>query len=169
MTWLRGLPEADTDWDRLAALWPEAFDSLAGLLGAAAEEVDPVLLELCRLRTAALLGYTYEASRRSDRAREAGLTDEKVAELPSWPTSPRFTGAERACIAFAEQFVIDANGVTEGQVSEVSRHLGPKGCYAFVQALSALETFLRACLALGIESAPDVDDLARAGAPPGSS
>jgi hypothetical protein len=169
MTWLRGLPEGDSDWDRLAALCPEAFDSLAGLLGAAADEVDPVLFELCRLRTATLLGYTYEASRRSDRAREAGLTDEKVAELPSWPTSPQFTATERACIAFAEQFVIDANGVSEGQVSEISGYLGPKGCYVFVQALSALETFLRACLTLGIESAPPVDDLARTGARPSSS
>jgi Carboxymuconolactone decarboxylase family len=168
MTWLQGLPAGETDWDRLAAACPEAFAALAGLLGAAAEEVDPVVLELCRLRIATLLGYTYEATRRSDRAREAGFTEDKAAALPSWPTSPQFTEAERACIAFAEQFVIDANGVSEDQVSEVSRHLGPKGCYGFVQALSALETFLRACLTLGIGSAPAPDDLAGVGAHPGN-
>jgi hypothetical protein len=37
----------------------------------------------------------------------------------------------------------------------------PSGCYAFVQALSVVETFQRACLTLGIESVPDVDDLTR--------
>jgi alkylhydroperoxidase family enzyme len=84
-----------------------------------------------------------------------------AAELPRWPTSPRFDAGERACLALAEQFVIDANGVTDEQVADVTAHLGPRGCYAFVQALSVVETFQRACLTLGIESVPDVDDITR--------
>lgn len=166
MTWSltpgvdRAPPAGDTDWDRLASVCPEAFDALAGLIGAAWEEVDPVLVELCRLRIATLLGYTAELERRSDRARAAGLTDAKIAALPSWPAAPGFSAAERSCLAVAEQFVIDANGVTEGQVAELCEHLGAAGCYAFVQAVSALETFQRACLTLGVHSAPAVDDLA---------
>ena len=58
-----------------------------------------------------------------------------------------------------EQFVIDANGVTEAQVADVTEHLGAKGCYAFVEAVSVLETFQRACLTLGIDDAPGVDEL----------
>ncbi len=160
MTWLEGLPTGETDWDRVAQLCPEAFDAMSGLVGAAYEEVDPCLLELCRLRIATLLGYTSELMRRSDRAHASGLTDEKVADLPSWPTSPRFTAADRACLSVTEQFVIDANGVTETHISDVTDHLGPEGCYAFMHALSVLETFQRACLVLGIESAPSVDELA---------
>jgi alkylhydroperoxidase family enzyme len=153
--WLQDVPTGDTDWDRLTALWPEATGALAGLVAAAWEENDPVLLELCRLRMATLLGSQLELSRRTERAVAAGLTDAKIANLPAWPSSPQFSERERAALALAEQFVVDANGVTEGHVAAVAGYLGPEGSFAFVQGLSALETFQRACLTLGIDTAPD--------------
>jgi len=162
-TWLQGLPEGETDWDRLAARWPEAADALAGLGTAPWEETDPMLLELCRLRMATLLRSPGELARRNDRARAAGLTEDRIAELPSWPTSSHFTARERACLSVAEQFVIDANGVTEAQIADVTHHLGAVGCYAFVQALSTLETFQRACLTLGVDPPPAFDRVEVAG------
>lgn len=154
MTWLPGLPEADTDWDRLAALSPDAVAAVSAVVAAAWEENDPVLLELARLRTATLLGCSAELARRNPRARAAGLSEAKVADLAAWPTSPRFTARERACLSLTEQFVIDANGVTDTQVADVTEHLGAAGCYAFVEAVSVLETFQRACLTLGIQEVP---------------
>jgi len=164
MTGLGAAGGDGTDWDRFASSYPEPFGALSGLVAAAWAEGDPVLLELARLRTATLLRYDAERGRRSARARAAGLTEAKVAELPAWPTSPLFTPRERACLALAEQFVIDAAGVTDSLVVGVTDHLGAEGCYAFVQALSVLETFQRACLTLGIDSAPEVDELVAAGA-----
>jgi alkylhydroperoxidase family enzyme len=158
-TWFDSLPAGDTDWGRFAASWPVPFGALAAVVGRAWDATDPVLLELCRLRMATMLGASAELERRSGRARAAGLDETKIAELPAWPTSARYAADERACLAFAEQFVIDANGVTDEQVAELTRHLGPEGTYAFVQALSAIETFQRACLTLGIATMPDVDQL----------
>jgi alkylhydroperoxidase family enzyme len=158
-TWLDGLPAGDTDWDRFASAWPTPFGALAEVVKQAWDATDPVLLELCRLRMATLLAAPAELARRTGRARAAGLTEAKIAELPSWPTSPTFSASERACLALTEQFVIDANGVSDEQVAEVTSHLGPEGTYRFVQALSAVETFQRACLTLGIETMPDVDRL----------
>ena len=123
-------------------------------MAAAWESTDPALLELARLRIATLLGNHAEVTRRTAVAREAGSTEEKIAALAAWPTSPRFDARERACLSFTEQFVIDANGVTDQQVADVTEHLGAEGCYAFVQAVSVLETFQRACLTLGIEEVP---------------
>ncbi len=155
------MPEGDTDWDRLASLCPEAFDALAGVVRSAWEETDPVLLELARLRIATLLGNPEELDRRTAVAADAGLPEAKVAELTAWPTSPRFSDRERACLALTEQFVMDANGVTDAQVAAVTEHLGGPGCYAFVQAVSVLETFQRACLTLGIRTAPGADEFLR--------
>jgi alkylhydroperoxidase family enzyme len=169
VTWLAGLPDGDTDWDRLAALCPEAFDALAGLVAAAWDETDPVLLELARLRIATLLDNRGELARHSQRARAAGLRDEQVAALAAWPSSPLFTARERACLGLVEQFVVDANGVTDGDVAAVTEHLGAEGCYAFVQAVSVLETFQRACLTLGIEHAPGIDEIAAASSRPAPS
>ena len=159
-TWLPGLPPGDTDWDRFADRWPEASGALSDLVVAAWDEVDPVLLELCRLRMAAILGFAAEQARRTERARAAGLDEARVADLAAWPTSPRFGAVERACLALAEQFVVDANGVTDEHVADVEEHLGAAGCYAFVQAVSVVETFQRACLTLGLRTIPDVDSMA---------
>ncbi len=49
---------------------------------------------------------------------------------------------------------MDANGVTDAQVADVTEHLGAQGRYAFVEAVSVLETFQRACLTLGIQEVP---------------
>jgi alkylhydroperoxidase family enzyme len=159
--WLDPLPAADTDFDRFAASWPDAFRALSDVVAAAWDETDPVLLELCRLRMATLLGFPAEQARRTARARAAGLEEPKLAELAAWPTSPRFDARERACLTLAEQFVIDANAVTDAHVADVTNHLGSEGCYAFVQALSVVETFQRACLTLGIDTVPDVDQLVK--------
>jgi alkylhydroperoxidase family enzyme len=159
ITWLGDLPAADTDWDRAAAAWPVPFAALAEVVRQAWRATDPVLLELARLRMATLLDAPDELARRTARARAAGLDEAKIAELPSWPTSARFDARERACLALAEQFVIDANGVTDEHVADVTRHLGAEGTYAFVQALSAIEGFQRTCLTLGLATVPDVDEL----------
>jgi alkylhydroperoxidase family enzyme len=159
VTWLDGLPEGETDWDRLASAFPEAFYAVARLVGAAWQDNDLALLELARLRIATLLRNEAELTRLSARATEAGLTEAKVAQLAAWPSSPLFSAKERACLALTEQFVIDANGVTEAQVADVTEHLGGAGCYAFVQGLSTMEAFQRACLVLGIQTAPGVDDM----------
>lgn len=161
MTWLPGLPDGETDWDRLSVLCPEAVDALSGVVAAAWQGADPALLELARLRIAALLGNTVELAERSIRAREAGVTEEQVAELPAWSTSSLFTARERACLSLTEQFATDANDVSDAQVADVTEHLGADGCYAFVEAVSVLETFQRACLTLGVESGPGVDEIAR--------
>jgi alkylhydroperoxidase family enzyme len=145
-----------SDWGSVATLDPDAFAALSGLVAAAWDDTDPVLLELSRLRIATLLRHTEELDHRSPIAREAGLTEAKVTELSAWPTSTLFTAPERACLSFVEQFVMDANGVTDDQVAEVVSHVGAAGCYAFVQAVSVLETFQRACLTLGIHSVPSV-------------
>jgi alkylhydroperoxidase family enzyme len=158
-TWLGQLAPGDTDWEQFAASWPVPSDALARAVVAAWDTTDPVVLELCRIRMATMLDFPAEQARRTGRARAAGLDEATLAELPRWPTSPRFGARERACLAFAEQFVIDANGVTDELVADVTEHLGAEGCYSFVQALSMIETFLRACLTLGIETLPDVDAL----------
>lgn len=150
MTWL-DVPPGATDWDRLSDLFPAPFAALAEMVEAAWDGTDAELLELARLRIAALLGNTAELARPAPRVRLA----DKEADLARWPTSPLFTPKERACLALVEQFVLDANGVTDRDVEAVTEHLGAEGCYAFVAAVSVLETYQRGCLTLGIASLPD--------------
>jgi alkylhydroperoxidase family enzyme len=84
--------------------------------------VDPVTLELCRLRMATLIGSADDMAMREPRAVAAGLAEETVEDLPGWPTSDRFTEAQRCALGFAEQYVIDAHGFTDDDMALMHEH-----------------------------------------------
>ena len=155
MSWLRGPGGADLDWDGVTGLFPAAADSVSRLHRVIWEQGDPVLLELCRLRIATLLEFEAGLRVRNARAERAGLGQEKIESLNLWPTSPLFSERERACLALAEQMLMDAAGMTDEIVDEVLEHLPPPECYALVQAVNAMETLQRGCLVLGIETSPE--------------
>ena len=92
-----------------SGLRPAAYDRFRELYGGLWDPtvIDPRILELCRLRIATILGCDAERAIRFGDGVEAGVTEADVAELPRWPTSPSFTATERACIGFAEQYVMD--------------------------------------------------------------
>ena len=161
-TWLPDLPPGDTDWERVSALFPAAFAAVADLQRAVWDSFDPVVLELCRLRIATLLRFGPGLGLRSERARAAGLDETKIAALASWPTSASFTDAERSCLALAEQFVMDANGVSDELVDAVLEHWSPADCHTLANAISAFETFQRGCLTLGMGASPEAAWLAPA-------
>jgi alkylhydroperoxidase family enzyme len=140
MTWLRQPGGRGLDWDGVTAMFPRAADSVTRLHRVIWERGDPALLELCRLRIAALLEFEAGLRIRSEKARAAGLTQDKIESLNLWPTSPLFSERERACLALAEQLLMDASGMTDEIVDDVLEHLPPSECYALVQAVSAMET-----------------------------
>ena len=126
---------------------PEVAQSLERLHEAAWSVVDPVLLELCRLRIAKLLGCEVEQGLRTEAAVAAGLGEATVDDLPAWPTSERFGRRERACLAFCEQFVIDVSGMSDELAFAVSDELGPQAFRDFVSALLVIEQRQRLRLA----------------------
>jgi alkylhydroperoxidase family enzyme len=126
---------------------PDIADRLDDLHCAAWEVVDPVLLELCRLRMAQLLGCEPEQDARTPEARAAGLDEATVADLRAWPTSSRFGARERACLAFCEQFIIDVANLSDELARALSDELGPNAFVDFVNALLVVEQRQRLRLA----------------------
>ena len=150
--WLPAVATGATAFDRVLGLRPDlcadyhAFAALFwddGLVG-------PVVLELCRLRIAQLLGCEGELRLRHEPARAAGLDEAKIARLDRWPTAPEFTAVERACLAYAEQFVLDAHAISDAQAAEVASHLTPAGLVALTEALALFEGFARFRTVMGV-------------------
>jgi alkylhydroperoxidase family enzyme len=142
-SWLASAP--DDSLEGLLTLRPdlaEAYEAFAGRLWRD-RLVDPVVLELCRLRVAQLLGDEPELRRRTPEAVAAGLDEAAVAELSSWPTSPRFAPAPRVALGLAEQFVVDPHGVSDDQMAEVRAHVGDAGVVALTTALGLFDGFAR--------------------------
>ena len=122
--------------------------------------VDPVLLELCRLRIATILGCESELQVRHQSARDAGLDESKIAALDAWSGDARFGELERAALAFAEMFVRDPHAITDADTRAVARELGDAGMVAFVEALALFDGFSRFRVMLGVapegDAAPEI-------------
>lgn len=110
--------------------------------------VPPVLLELARLRVAALLHDEAGWASRTSAAVAAGLDEELVDALPAWPTHPRFGPTERVALAVAEQFVMDSHGVTDAQIAALRDALGDQCTVGFLIALALFDGFSRASTVL---------------------
>jgi alkylhydroperoxidase family enzyme len=93
----------------------------------------------------------FPLSSRRPEALAAGLDEAKVALLDRWWRSSTFTETECACLRFAEQFVLDAKGMSDEQARPVIDALGEKGTIALVEALAIFDGFGRFCRMLEIE------------------
>ena len=113
--------------------------------------VDPVILELCRLRIAQIHGCEAELRLRYQPALDAGLSEEKLAALQDASHSSAYSEAERACVAFAELFTIDPHAIDDEDAARVVAALGDAGTVALVEALALFDGFVRFRLVLGVE------------------
>ncbi|MEU0537560.1 carboxymuconolactone decarboxylase family protein [Amycolatopsis tolypomycina] len=59
-------------------------------------------IHLVQLRIGQLVGSTYHTVRQAELLRRSGATEEQVATVASWPTSPYFDEAERVALELAE-------------------------------------------------------------------
>jgi alkylhydroperoxidase family enzyme len=158
VSWLPARAPADDPLDAVFGLCPELHDAWRDFEGLFWTRglVDPVLLELCRLRLAALARAAHPLARRREEARAAGLDEARIAALADWRASDAFDARERACLAFAEQFAADAEAISDAEAAAVRDALGDAGFVAFVEALALFDGGARFCAALGVAPAPPV-------------
>ncbi len=127
MTWHPELaPDSPgaTGFDRVFGLRPDLYGPFREFYAVFWRDrlVDPVVLELCRLRVGQLLGCESELAVRYAPEGVAPVTEEQVGALSQWPTSDRFDAPQRAALAFAEQFVIDPKGIRGPVRDELRAH-----------------------------------------------
>jgi len=135
-TWLSVEDGADL-WE----LIPDAFGHLRVLYAGLSDAgVDPVTLELCRLRIATLIGGAADLVARDPRA---DLDERLVDALPSWPTSPMFSDAQRAALGFAEQYTLDAHGVTDEQAARMHDFFSAAQLTTLTMAIAVVDALAR--------------------------
>ena len=145
MTWLPETASGAMPIERAFGLRPELFAACRDFATIFWEQriLDPTLLELCRLRVGQMLGAEVPALSDAMRDARAALPPAKVAELAGWWRSDAFSETERACLRFAEQFVLDPAGIGDGDAAAVVAALGEPGTVAFVEVLAILDGFSR--------------------------
>jgi hypothetical protein len=140
MTWLATAVPLRTLGDALA-LRPELLASWRALEGALASEpsLDGALRARCRARVAALFGAA------------------RVAAPPAMPASEAASPARSAddvVLEFVEQFVLDAQGVSDALVGRLRTVLSPRGVVALAQTVAVWEAEQR--LARCLEVSPEL-------------
>jgi alkylhydroperoxidase family enzyme len=113
------------------------------------EVVGPLLLEFCRLRIAQLLGCEVALAHRTPEAVAAGLDENLVHALARWPSDARFSDQTRTCLGYAEQLLMDAQGVSDEDSDRVIEAVGQGGFLVLTYACGLFETTQRARLTIG--------------------
>jgi alkylhydroperoxidase family enzyme len=128
----------------LLALLPAGYDELRTLYAGLWDGgVDPVTLELCRLRMSAIIRAAPDRGPRDPRAVAAGLDDELVSALPDWPTSELFSAERRAALGFAEQYVLDPHGFTDDDAAAMHEHFTPEQLATLTTAVATFDALAR--------------------------
>jgi alkylhydroperoxidase family enzyme len=118
-----------------AALWNQSL-------------VSPIVLEICRLRIAEMLGCQAALDHRTREAVQAGLDENLGGSLANWPTDTGYDGRIRACLEYAEQLLVDAQGVSDELARLIIDELGEGGFLVLTYACGLFETTQRARLVL---------------------
>jgi alkylhydroperoxidase family enzyme len=155
VTWLPQQADGASEFERVFGLRANLFAAwreFASLLWTA-RLAPPVLLQLVQLRVRQLHGVDVAGAQRMSEALAAGWDEARVAQLATWWQSERFDATERACLRLAEQFVLDAKGITDVEVAPVREALGDATVVALVEALAIFDGFTRFQKMLGIAEA----------------
>ena len=149
--WLPEAAEGESRFERVVNHRPRYAAALKAVESAlwAQQALDPVTLELCRLRIAQLLGAQAALAHRTPEAVAAGLDEETVSALSRWPDDDRFDARLRECLGYAEQLLLDAQGVTDEQAERVVSSIGEGGFLVLTYGCGVFETTQRARIVVG--------------------
>jgi alkylhydroperoxidase family enzyme len=150
---VKHLAAGATELDQAWGVRPGFYSVFMSDYRASVARVDPVLVEICRLRMAQLLDCDFDRGLRLQHALDAGLTEAKIAAIGDYGTSPLFSERERQCLAFAELFVIQSSSISDEDVARVQTVLGAEAFIYFVKALSVIDQLQRSCVAFDVRPA----------------
>ncbi len=132
--------DATSSGDPLAALDRHVAGPLEDLVNALNQVgLDPNLLDLCAARIRQMVGAEVLETNTS-----SAMNDEEPA-----PVRAADDRRERAVLAFTEQYVLDAHGVTDELCAELNACLSPPELAALTTAIATFEALARSRVALG--------------------
>jgi AhpD family alkylhydroperoxidase len=106
--------------------------------------------ELAVYRTARTVGCSWCVDFGAMLIRLDGLDVERLKDIDSYATSPRFSDDERAAIAYADAMTIDPHTVTDEQVADLRQRFGDKGVMELTYQIGVENMRARMNTALGI-------------------
>jgi AhpD family alkylhydroperoxidase len=130
-------PEATTAFYRLyGTLWSHGT-------------VDQATKEVARLRNARTTGCRYCQNVRFDGARQAGLTEDRVALIAEEFEGSDLSPAEKTVIRFVDTFLADPHGLSDAQHDELLEHFDSGQVVELTAGVALFMGFSKIAVALG--------------------
>jgi AhpD family alkylhydroperoxidase len=106
--------------------------------------LEPMLLELVRMRASALNGCAYCLDMHSKDARAGGESEQRLYALSAWREAPFYSPRERAALAWTEAVTRLADGpVPEALYEELHRYFSEKEAVDLTLAIIAINGWNR--------------------------
>ena len=90
-----------------------------------ASKLDWRLHELVRMRIAQINGCTVCLSWRTPEALAAGITEDLLAGVADYASSPAYTDAERVALEFTERFCTDSTSIDDALIARMGEQFDP--------------------------------------------
>jgi alkylhydroperoxidase family enzyme len=148
------------DWWTVFAGVPECFDHAVqgfAFYRSPNRKIDAKLRELGQIRAGYGRASRFVFSQHCKAARDAGLTEEQIQAIPSWPVATCFSPVERAVLAYTDCLVLEGGRVPEAVFAALRRDLGDDEILELTYITCMYEMHATICRALRLEF-DDVDD-----------
>lgn len=121
-----------------------------GLLQSASRKLPAGVRDLAVFWTARTIGCSWCVDFGSMLQRLEGMDVERLKDINNYATSPLYTDAERAAIAYADAVTTDPHSVTDEQVADLRRRFGDDGVIELTYQIGVENMRARMYSALGI-------------------
>lgn len=121
-----------------------------GLLQSASRKLPAEVRDLAVFWTARTIGCSWCVDFGSMLQRLEGMDVARLKDINNYATSPLYTDAERAAIAYADAVTTDPHSVTDEQVADLRRRFGDDGVIELTYQIGVENMRARMYSALGI-------------------
>lgn len=157
------------DWWTVFALVPDVLKHAAqGFQLYRTRSVDPVLRELGQTRAGWARGSQFVFSQHCKSLRSLGVSEERIAAVPSWQVADCYSSLERAVLAYTDGLVLGGGRVPDETIRVLKANLSDEDILELTYITCMYEMHATICRALRLEFDDREELITEVAAPKGS-
>jgi AhpD family alkylhydroperoxidase len=132
--------------------WPEGYQALQSVHETVKSSgIDPVLLELIKMRASQINGCAFCIDMHSQDARAAGESEQRLYALSAWRETPFFSDGERAALALTEAVTLLAQTeIPRSVIDDAAAVFAPESLTEIVYAIIEINAWNRLAVTTGV-------------------
>ena len=132
---------------------PAAYQAMYGLEKyLSTSKLDPILLELIKMRASQINGCAFCLNMHSTDARKIGETEKRLYLLNAWRETTIFTEQEQAVLALTEQVTLINNHVTDEVYQNAANLFDEKYLAEIILAIITINSWNRLAITTGLRA-----------------